>query len=78
MWAAGHLGEGATVVLVDNGFDVGHPDLAPNVIAERNYGYGGAAVYNPGNTHGTGAAGLIAARDNDIGVRGIAPRAQIY
>ncbi len=78
VWAAGHLGEGATVVLVDNGMDVGHPDLAPNVIADRNYGYGGAAVYNPGNTHGTGAAGLIAARDNDIGVRGIAPRAQIY
>ena len=78
VWAAGHLGEGATVALVDNGMDVGHPDLAPNVIADRNYGYGGAAVYNPGNTHGTGAAGLIAARDNDIGVRGIAPRAQIY
>ena len=78
VWAAGHLGEGATVALVDNGFDAGHPDLAPNVIADRNYGYGGAAVYNPGNTHGTGAAGLIAARDNDIGVRGIAPRAQIY
>ena len=66
------------MVLVDNGMDTGHPDLAPNVIADRNYGYGGAAVYNPGNTHGTGAAGLIAARDNDIGVRGIAPRAQIY
>ena len=78
VWAAGHLGEGATVALVDNGMDVGHPDLAPNVIADRNYGYGGVAVYNPGNTHGTGAAGLIAARDNDIGVRGIAPRAQIY
>ncbi len=78
VWAAGHLGDGATVALVDNGMDVGHPDLAPNVIADRNYGYGGAAVYNPGNTHGTGAAGLIAARDNDIGVRGIAPRAQIY
>ena len=78
VWAAGHLGEGATVALVDNGFDDGHPDLAPNVIADRNYGYGGVDVFNPGNTHGTGAAGLIAARDNGIGVRGIAPRAQIY
>ena len=78
VWAAGHLGAGATVALVDNGLDVEHPDLAPNVLAERNYAYGGATVFNPGNTHGTGAAGLIAARDNDIGVRGIAPRAQIY
>ncbi len=78
VWAAGHLGAGATVALVDDGFDAGHPDLAPNVIADRNYGYGGAAVFNPGNTHGTGAAGLIAARDNGIGVRGVAPRAQIY
>ena len=78
VWAAGHLGAGATVALVDNGFDAEHPDLAPNVLAERNYAYGGAAVFNPGNTHGTGAAGLIAARDNGIGVRGIAPRAQIF
>ena len=80
VWAAGHLGAGATVALVDNGFDAGHPDLAPNVLAERNYNYAnpGGSVFNPGNTHGTGAAGLIAARDNGIGVRGIAPRAQIY
>ena len=78
VWAAGHLGEGATVALVDNGFDAGHPDLAPNVLAERNYAYGDGSVFNPGNTHGTGAAGLIAARDNGIGVRGVAPRAQIY
>ena len=66
------------MALVDDGMDVGHPDLAPNVIADRNYGYGSADAFNPGNTHGTGAAGLIAARDNDIGVRGVAPRAQIY
>ena len=80
VWAAGHLGAGATVALVDNGFDAGHPDLAPNVLAERNYNYAnpGGSVFNPGNTHGTGAAGLIAARDNGIGVRGVAPRAQIY
>ena len=80
VWAAGHLGESATVALVDDGFDAGHPDLAPNVLAERNYSYPnpGGSVFNPGNTHGTGAAGLIAARDNDIGVRGVAPRAQIY
>ena len=78
VWEAGHLGEGATVALVDNGFDAGHPDLAPNVLAERNYAYGDGSVFNPGNTHGTGAAGLIAARDNGIGVRGIAPRAHIY
>ncbi len=28
--------------------------------------------------HGTRVAGIIAARDNDIGVRGVAPRASIY
>ena len=28
--------------------------------------------------HGTWVAGIIAARDNDIGVRGVAPRASIY
>ena len=78
VWEAGHLGAGATVALVDDGMDVEHPDLAPNILAERNYAYGGSSVFNAGNTHGTGAAGLIAARDNGIGVRGVAPRAQIY
>ena len=78
VWEAGHLGAGATVALVDNGMDIEHPDLAPNVLAERNYAFGSSRVFNAGNTHGTGAAGLIAARDNGIGVRGVAPRAQIY
>ena len=30
------------------------------------------------SSHGTSVAGIIAARDNSIGVRGVAPRATIY
>ena len=35
-------------------------------------------LYHPLRTHGTAVAGIIAARDNTVGVRGVAPRASIY
>ena len=35
-------------------------------------------MFHPLETHGTLVAGIIAARDNDLGVRGVAPRASIY
>ena len=80
------LGEGINVLVVDSGLDYLHPDL-------RGYEYDsgdpgddtmghrdttGNGVRRPGATHGTLVAGVIAARDNDIGGRGVAPRATIY
>ena len=38
-----------------------------------------AVTYMPDiDHHGTAVAGIIAARDNGIGVRGVAPRATVY
>ena len=79
VWAAGQLGAGVTVAVVDDGLDYAHRDLRDNVIQDRNHDYtGGDDVYDRGETHGTEVAGIIAARDNDVGVRGVAPRASIY
>ncbi len=73
------MGAGINVAVVDNGLDWHHADLRQNVLSARNHSYRtGGDVSRDGDSHGTAVAGLIAARDNDIGVRGVAPRASIY
>ncbi len=84
VWAAGILGAGINVAVVDTGMDADHEDLSANVEATRNHDYTAKEgedptdIYNPDNNHGTAVAGIIAARDNGLGVRGVAPRATIY
>ena len=79
VWEEGITGEGVNVAVVDDGMDHRHEDLASNVYAPRNHDYTGRGdIYNPRDHHGTAVAGIIAARDNDFGVRGVAPRATIY
>ena len=79
VWDAGNLGEGINVAIVDNGLYYEHEDLTANVYRSRNYDYTGEGdVFERYFTHGTRIAGIIAARDNSIGVRGVAPRATVY
>ena len=78
-WADGINGTGVNVAVVDDGIDHYHGDLAPNVNKSFNHDYsGGGDAHSPLEHHGTSVAGLIAARDNNVGVRGVAPRATIY
>ena len=77
------MGAGVNVAVVDTGMNHGHPDLSPNVRHDRNHDYHDTNqindIFRPGqSTHGTNVAGLIAARDDDQGMRGVAPRASIY
>ena len=79
VWADGNLGEGINIAVVDDGMYHAHADLKDNVDLEKNYDYNEEGdIYTPFQRHGTHVAGMIAARDNDIGVRGVAPRATIY
>ena len=84
VWDDSNLGAGINVAVVDDGMDYTHDDLSANVVASRNHDYtageGEATtyIYHPLEDHGTAVAGLIAARDNSLGVRGVAPRATIY
>ena len=72
-------GEGVNVAVVDDGMDWRHEDLHPNVEASRNHDYGGGNdIHHPYAHHGTMVSGVLAARDNSIGVRGVAPRATIH
>ena len=72
-------GSGINVAVVDDGMHYEHRDLRDNVNTSLNHDYTGESeIFRPFETHGTAVAGLIAARDNSIGVRGVAPRAMIY
>jgi subtilisin family serine protease len=68
-------GKGVTVAVIDSGIEAGHPDLAGQLLVNRNFvlGQSGAA-----EEHGTGVAGIIAARSNNhAGIVGIAPDARL-
>ncbi len=79
VWTSGNRGAGVNVVVVDDGLHSGHEDLTDNVLTARNHDYASqGGVYDAFATHGTSVAGIIAARDNEIGVRGVAPRAKIF
>ena len=79
VWADGITGAGVNVAVVDETIDYSHADLTPNIDSALNHDYGGRGnAYRPDDHHGTNVAGVLAARDNTIGVRGVAPRATIY
>ena len=79
VWWDGLKGEGINIAVVDDGMDWSHEDLVDNVNESLNYDYFGYNdIHHRFEHHGTNVAGVIAARDNGVGVRGVAPRANIY
>lgn len=79
VWAEGNKGEGIRIAVVDDGMDHSHEDLKDNVDLELSHDYTGSGdIHDAFEHHGTHVSGIIAARDNAVGVRGVAPRATIY
>ena len=79
VWAGGNMGAGSVVRVVDDGMDHYHEDLRANVNSSLNHDYGTEnEIFDSGQNHGTQVAGIIASRDNDLGGRGVAPRAEIH
>ena len=79
VWDDSITGAGIHVAVVDSTIDYSHADLSANINSLLNHDYGARSnAYRPAEHHGTNVAGVIAARDNTIGVRGVAPRATIY
>jgi len=68
-------GAGVKVAVLDTGIDLDHPDLA--VAGDVTF-VDGTTSGDDDNGHGTKVAGVIAALDNDIGVIGVAPEAELY
>lgn len=68
-------GRGTRVAVVDSGIQANHPDLAGQVILNRNFVVGQAEVPED---HGTAVAGIIAAKSgNGIGIAGVAPDSRL-
>ncbi|TFB22778.1 peptidase S8 [Filobacillus milosensis] len=70
----GHTGDGVKVAILDTGIDASHEDL----VVAGGYSVFGDSPYNDGNSHGTHVAGTVGALDNDLGVVGVAPDAELY
>lgn len=65
----------ADIAILDTGVDLTHPDL--NVYVEKSF-VPGTSSADDDNGHGTHVAGIAAAKDNSIGVVGIAPGARLW
>ncbi len=70
-------GKNVKIAVLDTGISNNHPDLTVsggiNLVGKLKNN-----KWNDDNGHGTHVAGIIAARNNSIGVVGVAPDAQLY
>jgi subtilisin family serine protease len=68
-------GKGIRIAVIDSGIEANHPDLAGQVVMNRNFVAGQS---ERDDQHGTGVAGVIAAKaDNHVGIAGVAPDARL-
>ncbi|WP_207435819.1 S8 family peptidase [Sabulibacter ruber] len=72
-------GTGKTAWVIDSGVDLDHPDLNVDVARSRTFITSGSDANdaNDGNGHGSHVAGTIAAKNNTIGVVGVAYNATV-
>jgi subtilisin family serine protease len=80
-WDAGYTGAGARVFILDNGIDSDNPDIRPNLNTRLSCSFvpGETCYASEGSffNHGTHVAGIIAGADNQWGIIGVAPHAEI-
>lgn len=67
-------GEGVKVAVLDTGIATKHTDLADAIIKHKDFTGQGI---EDGNGHGTHCAGIVLGRQNDSGIIGVAPKAEL-
>lgn len=71
-------GRGVRVAVIDTGVDLDHPDLQGRVVKANNFVDRSQQSFTS-DIHGTAVAGVIAATtNNQVGIVGVAPQAEIY
>ena len=75
LWQVTTVKEDTLVAVLDTGIDSSHQDLNGLIIAEANF----TDSPSPGDSygHGTHVAGIIAAKNDDVGIVGVAPGCQL-
>jgi len=73
--------DGIRIAIIDDGFDFVHPDLASNVVASF-YVESTQTTTNASHTlasdyHGTAVAGIVGAKNNTLGIAGVANKAEL-
>ena len=72
-----NTGDGIRVGIVDTGCDLDHEDLAANIKGSKDF-TGSRKGAEDQHGHGTHVSGTVAGLDNDRGVIGMAPDADLY
>jgi subtilisin family serine protease len=67
-------GRDVKVAVIDSGIDASHPDLQGQLAVNNNFVDTGPT---PAENHGTAVAGIIAAREGNGGIVGVAPQARL-
>jgi subtilisin family serine protease len=67
-------GRDIKVAVIDSGIDATHPDLLGQLAVNSNFVDAGPT---PAENHGTAVAGIIAAREGNGGIVGVAPQARL-
>ncbi|HET7785423.1 MAG TPA: S8 family serine peptidase [Myxococcales bacterium] len=81
--AAGFLGQGAVVAVIDSGINTGHVDIHDNIDFVHSRAFvqttapGAVFPFEDDNFHGSHVACIIAAEVNGVGVQGVAPKATL-
>lgn len=75
-YGRGDLQTGKTVWIIDTGIDLDHPDLNVDVNRSKSFISGNTSADDE-NGHGTHITGIIGAKNNSIGVTGIASGATL-
>ncbi len=76
VWDTFRGSSGEVIAVVDDGLEIGHEDLAANVLPGMSWDFLDGNADPTGGDHGTSVAGVAAARGfNDLGITGAAPLA---
>ena len=75
-WSSCYQGQDITVAVIDTGVDLDHPDLQANLISGKSF-VSGTSSADDDYGHGTHVAGIIAGVNNNGGIIGVAPKANI-
>jgi len=75
--AYNNKGTGIKISIIDTGINCIHPDLDGNCAGGHDF-VNDDSVPADDNGHGTHVAGIAGAEDNDLGVVGVAPEADLY